>query len=197
MTTESNRGHDDSEPDLPGESAAELNQRLRYVRAGTEAGPQSSGGEPSHQSPLLREVQFLEAAGSLGEASSVADWPRVGRFFSRIPLLGPVLAFGREVYGSVWLKAHRRSPTSQQITFNRTVARTLRTITWYFEDQDRLSSSLDHEIVAVRRDVGLADHDILMLRRRLDGLAQRLEVVSAEVESLRGAGNRDRKLEDV
>ena len=197
MSAESTHTHHDSESALQGDSPAVLNHRLRDLRTGTGSGPQSSGGEPAARSPLLREVQSLEVMGPLGEASSVADWPRFGRLLSGVPLLGPALAFVREVYGSLWLKAHRRSPTSQQIKFNRIVATTLRTMAWYFDDQDRLSAALDHEIVAVRRDVGLVDHNMLLLRRRLDEVAQQLEVVSAEVRSLRGAVSRDRKLEDI
>ena len=134
---------------------------------------------------------------NLGEAASVADWPRVGGVVARIPMLGAALAFAREVYGSLWLKAHLRSPVSQQITFNHSVARALRTLAWYMDDQDRLSTALDHEIVALRRDAGLADQDNLMLERRLTELERRLSEVTYEIETLRGTKQRARDVDDA
>jgi hypothetical protein len=160
-------------------TAENLNRILRELRYTTEPsdGPTGIDGqrftdERRRQTWLLHLANELSAASGLSQTATVSDWPRIGHLLARMPVLGGLLAFLREVYGSLWIKAHRRSPLGQQIAVNHLTYAAIQELGHYIEHLDHISAEQDREFQAWKKEVALLRDDLLDLRERIDALKE-------------------------
>jgi hypothetical protein len=183
----------DSQGDRP-RDAVELNDKIREMartsrEGATNPGPESTerDGDLNPNMGLRRDIQFALDHWSLGESSSIANIPGIASRLGRIPLVGGMLAFAREIYGSLWLKANRRSPIGQQIELNHATARAIKTLAWHVEssDLDKIWIDLDRETQAVRTDVGSVSDSVLRLERQVTGLLERVTALESALAAER------------
>jgi 2-polyprenyl-3-methyl-5-hydroxy-6-metoxy-1,4-benzoquinol methylase len=190
MAVEPDTGHVavESISTLTAESLNRIMRNMQYAAAKSN-GPTYIDGqrfaeERRGQTFLLDLMRELAAAGSLSRPATVADWPRVGHAFSQIPLFGGMLAFLREIYGSLWFKAHRRAPFGQQIVVNQLVVAALQELGRYMEDLDHISAGLDRESQAWKKDVSFLQDDLLALRSRVETLRSAVDIINERDSSL-------------
>jgi hypothetical protein len=183
-------------PEYTVADAEELNRRLRdkrnSVRPSADSAQPASPpqAEAAKRTALQDDAQFAADHWSLSEPATLAGTPSMLGRLARVPLIGGLLAFSRELYGSLWLKAHRRSPIGQQITLNYAVARAINSMAWYVDDLDQLWVDLDRELQATRSGVGILDDDVLHLQRQLVELTARVAALESELRALHGGAER-------
>jgi hypothetical protein len=164
----------DNTSNLTAESMNRITRGMRNAAAISGAPADVDGQrfaeERRGQTFLLDLMRKLAASTDLGRPATVADWPRLGHAFSQIPLFGGLLAFLREIYGSLWFKAHRRAPFAQQIAVNRLVVASAQELARYVDDLDHISSEQDREFQAWKKEIALLLDGFLALQRRVDSL---------------------------
>jgi SAM-dependent methyltransferase len=172
----------DNTSNLTAESMNRIMRSIRNAaaksRAPADVDGQRFAEERREQTFLLDLMRELAAATGLSQPATVADWPRVGHAFSQIPLFGGMLAFLREIYGSLWYKAHRRAPFDQQIAVNQLVIAALQELGRYIEDLDNISAELDRESLAWKKDVSFLQGDLLALRSRVETLNSAIDILN-------------------
>ena len=155
--------------------AQALNDLLAVPARPAEAqAPDAADPAAYNRSELHDNAEYAYARWDLG------DKPAVFGRLANIPFLGGLLAFGRELYGSLWLKANRRSPFAQQVDLNQAIARALHALSWYIDDHDQIWIRLDRDLQLTRTGVGMIDSDLLRLQQQVNALQARLAVLEAK-----------------
>ncbi|MBI5878439.1 MAG: hypothetical protein HZB53_12390 [Chloroflexi bacterium] len=158
-------------PDTIPASAEALNTQLRDARNTAAPAPEA------HRLVSHEYGDRLHAGWMLAAPSGLSDLRRLSSL-ARVPLLGGLLVFLRELGSAVWLLAQRRSLIMQQIRFNETVASSF----IYLQDMTEIGMQLDREVQSLKTDVGNLDASLLAHADRLSARLDRLEARMAALE---------------